>query len=85
MKQPKTFTIANWSQSRVELLVLCTLTIVAGVQLLEMHWAAATALAPFVIFGVLLGVSAFVQVTWMLMRGLDKLGDVAGLRKSPMA
>lgn len=85
MKHPKTFTTAKWEQSRVELLVLYVLTTAAGVQLFEMHWGAAMGVAPFVILGILLGVSAFVQTLWLLVRTLEKLGSLAGLRKSPLA
>lgn len=84
MKQPKTFTVARWSQSWVELLILYALITVAGAHLFEMSWVSAMASAPLAMLAILLGVFAFVQVSWLFMVGLEKLGSAVGLSKSPL-
>lgn len=85
MNQPKIIADQSWSQSWVELLILYALTTIGVHLLLGMQWMIAMAIAPVVMLVMLLALLVFVQVLWMLMVGLEKLGTAIGLRKSPLA
>ena len=85
MKQPKIFAESGWRQSSIELLVLYGLTVMAGSIILEMHWAVAMLAAPFMMIALLLAVMVFVQVLWVLVVGLDRIGSALGIRKSPLS
>jgi hypothetical protein len=85
MKQPKIFAEGGWKQSWMELVVLYALTVAASAIILEMHLVVAMMVAPFVMLAMLLAIFVFVQVLWMLVVGLDRLGAAAGLRKSPLS
>lgn len=84
-KQPKTFANVCWRNSWAELSLCYLLTTVVGAHLLDMHWLATMAVAPFAMLATLLGVATLVQLLWMFVVGLEKLGTVVGLRKSPIA
>jgi hypothetical protein len=85
MKQPKILADPDWRQSKVEILILFALTTMATTLLLDMHWLVAASISPFVMLAMLLAVMVFVQVSWMLIVGLDKVGNAIGLRKSPLS
>jgi len=85
MTEPKTLAETPWGQSRIELLVLLVLTTVGLGLLFDLHWLTALMLAPVVTLGLGLSVMAFVHVFWMLVVGIDRLGTILGLRKSPLA
>ena len=83
--QPKIIAEQSWSQSWTELLILYGLTTIGVNLLLDMQWLIAMAVAPVVMLVMLLALLLFVQVLWMFMLGLEKLGTALGLRKSPLA
>lgn len=85
MTQPKIFADSGWSQSWIELAVLYSLLMVGATIVLDMHWVVAMSVTPVLMLGLLLAVLVTVQVLWMLVIGLEKLGTAAGLRKSPLA
>ena len=85
MKEPKTLAESPWGQSWIEILVLYVLTTVGAGMLFKLHWLVAMATAPLIMLGLLLGVMALVQVMWMTVVGLEKVGSAAGVRKSPLA
>ena len=85
VNQPKIFSESNWKQSWVELAVLYSLLMVAATVVLEMHWLVAMSVTPVLMLGLLLAVIIGVQILWMVVVGLEKLGEVAGLRKSPLS
>lgn len=85
MKQPKIFADSGWAQSGIELLVLYALTTVAAALLMDMHMLVAMSIAPVAMLVMLLGVLVFVQLLWMVIIGLEKLGTAIGLRKSPLS
>ncbi len=85
MQQPKTLAETPWGQSRIELLVLLVLTTIGTGLLFDLHWVTALLVAPLVTLGLGLGVMAFVHVFWMMVVGVDRLGEMVGLRKSPLA
>jgi len=84
MNQPKIFSESNWKQSWVELAMLYSLLMVAATVVLEMHWLVAMSVTPVLMLGLLLAVIIMVQILWMVVVGLEKLGEAAGLRKSPL-
>lgn len=84
MRQKKTFAEAPWGQSWIELLVLYVLTTVGIGMLFDLHWTLAMFAAPAVMLGVLVGVMALVQSLWMLVVGMEKVGALVGVRKSPL-
>jgi len=85
MNQPKIFSESNWKQSWVELAMLYSLLMVAATVVLEMHWLVAMSVTPVLMLGLLLAVITMVQILWMVVIGLEKLGEAAGLRKSPLS
>lgn len=85
MNQPKIFSESNWKQSWVELAMLYSLLMVAATVVLEMHWLVAMSVTPVLMLGLLLAVIIMVQILWMVVVGLEKLGEAAGLRKSPLS
>lgn len=85
MKKPKIFADSGWSQSWIELTILYSLTSVAAALLLDMHWLVAMSVAPAIMLALLLAVMAFVQVLWMLVVGLERIGTALGMSKSPLS
>ena len=85
MDQPKIFADQSWGQSWTEILVLYALTTVGVSLLFGTHTIIAMAIAPVVMVVMLLALLVFVQVLWMVMIGLERLGTAIGLRKSPLA
>lgn len=85
MKEPKTLAESPWGQSWIEILVLYVLTTVGAGMLLHLHWLIAMVTAPFIMLVLLLGVMALVQIMWMVVLGMEKVGSAVGIRKSPLA
>ena len=56
------------------------LTIFAGI-----GWPWALVSAPVAMFALYLGLMLVVQVLWLIMLGLERVGTLLGLRKSPLA
>ena len=69
----------------LELGVLYVITSIAAAHVLSMHWLLAMLVAPFLVMVVLAGLVLFVQVLWILVLGLEKIGTSMGFRKSPLA
>ncbi len=84
MNKPKTFAEAGWNQSLVELSVLYVLIAGATIHFLDVHAMIAMAISPVIMLALLLGVTTFVEVLWMLVVGMDKVVNAVGLRKSPL-
>ena len=85
MKKQKIFSGFGLGHSKVELAVLYALTVVAAVVLMDLHWVVASSVAPLIMLATLITTLAFVQVLWMMVVGLERLGSAVGLRKSPLA
>jgi hypothetical protein len=85
MNEPKTLAESPWGQSWIEILVLYVLATVGCGMLLNTHWSVAMLLAPVAMLAFSLGVMLFVHTLWILVIGLEKLGQSFGLRKSPLA
>jgi hypothetical protein len=85
MKKPRIFADSGWSQSWIELAILYSLTSVATALLLDMHWLVAMSVAPGIMLTMLIAVMAFVQVLWMLVVGLERVGSALGMSKSPLS
>lgn len=85
MKKPKIFADSGWSQSWIELSILYSLTSVATALLLDMHWLVAMSVAPGIMMAMLLAVMAFVQILWMLVVGVERIGSALGMSKSPLS
>lgn len=65
--------------------MLYVIASIAAAHLLSMHWLLAMLVAPFLMLVVIGGLALFVQVLWMLVLGLEKIGTSVGFRKSPLA
>jgi hypothetical protein len=85
MKKPKIFADSVWSQSWIELTILYSLTCVATCLLLDMHWLGALSVAPAIMLTMLFAVMVFVQILWMLVVGLERVGSALGMSKSPLS
>lgn len=85
MYQPRTLVDTTWNDVTKELGALYLVTTVAAMQWLSVHWLLAMLLAPVLIAGGLLVLVAGVHLLWVLVVGLDRLGGLLGLRKSPLS
>jgi len=85
MNQPRIFSESNWNQSWTELAVLYSLLMVATTVVLDMNWLVAMSVTPVLMLVFMAAVLVAVQVLWMGVIGLEKLGTAAGLRKSPLS
>ena len=85
MHQPKTIAASAWKESWLEVGILYVFTSIAAAHLLSMHWLLAMLVAPFLVLVVIASLVLFVQVLWMLVLGLEKIGTSMGFRKSPLA
>jgi hypothetical protein len=85
MYPPKTLVEAVSHDNVMELGALYLVTVVATVQWLTVAWPIAMLLAPLIIGAGLLGLGVSVQLLWLLLVGLDRVGSALGLRKSPLA
>lgn len=85
MHQPKTIAASAWKEIGLELGILYIVTSIATAHLLGMHWLVAMAVAPFMVLVIIAGLVLFVQILWMLVLGLEKIGTSMGFRKSPLA
>ncbi|MCB1725775.1 MAG: hypothetical protein H6959_06615 [Chromatiaceae bacterium] len=85
MNEPKTFAKAGLGGAWVELTVVYALTLLALITLLKMNPLIAMVTTPFLMVVMLIGVMLLVQVLWMAVLGLERLGTACGLRKSPLS
>ncbi len=85
MEKPKTIARSAWRESRIELTILFAMSAVGATYVLSMHWLIALVVAPFIMAVILLGVMAFVQILWMSVLGLERIGSACGFRKSPLS
>ncbi len=85
MTKQKLFAGLGLGHSKVELAVLYVLTATAAVVLMDLHWLVALCVAPAVMLATLFSALVVVQVLWMLVVGMERLGTAVGLRKSPLA
>jgi hypothetical protein len=85
MYRPKTLIPRSRRETAIELAALYVLTTVAIVQLLSMHWLVALFVAPFIIGGALLALIVLINLLWLTMIGIDRLGALLGIRKSPLS
>jgi hypothetical protein len=85
MYQPRTLVETTWNDATKEMGALYLVTTVAAMQWLSLHWLLAMLLAPVLIAGGLFVLFAGVHLLWMLVVGLDRVGGILGLRKSPFS
>ena len=85
MKKQKLFAGLGLGHSKVELMILYALTATAAIVLMDLHWVVALSVAPGVMIATMLSTLAAVQVLWVLVVGMERLGTAVGLRKSPLA
>lgn len=85
MRQPKTIAHTGWKNCWGELVVVFGVTLFVSMTLLQMNLLVAMITAPFIMLALLLGVMLFVQLLWMLMLGLERMGSALGIRKSPLS
>lgn len=82
--EPQTIAKASWKQSGVELVILYALATVGATMFLQLHWQWAMLAAPVLMLVVLGGVAALVQSLWMLVVGIERIGEACGMRKTPL-
>lgn len=85
MQRPKTLAESGWRESMTELVALYIAITIATAYLLSMHWMVAMLVAPFLMLALLGGIMAFVQVLWLFVVSLERVGTSLGFRKSPLA
>ncbi len=85
MYQPKTLVDNGLRDSMMELSALYLVSTVAAMQWLSVPWLLAMLVAPLIMAAGLLGLIVVVQVLWVLVVGLDRIGGLLGLRKSPLS
>ncbi len=85
MHKPKTVAQSAWRESLLELGVLYIAASIAASYLLSMHWLLAMLVAPFIVLVLIASLVLLVQLMWMFITALEKIGTSLGLRKSPLA
>jgi hypothetical protein len=78
------FTVQAINTLWVEIATLYVLTAIAVTYWFELHWLAAFGLSPMFVGLILLTLLVCVQVLWVLVVGIDRLGAAIGIRKSPL-
>lgn len=84
-EDPKTIAREGIRQSWIELTTLYVLTTIGAAFFFQMHWLMAMVVSPVIMLAMLVCVMVFVQLLWMLVLGLERVGTACGLRKSPLA
>ena len=85
MNKPKLYAKSSLNQLSTELVTLFVLTTVAVTHLMDTNWLIAASLSPFVMLGAGVAIALMVEVLWMVVVGVDRLGNAVGIRKSPLA
>lgn len=85
MQQSKTQASPVWHEARAELAALFVLTSIAVAFLFDLHWTLAIAVSPLVMLVLLACIYVLVEVLWLAVLGLERLGGMLGIRKSPLA
>lgn len=85
MQQSKTYAPSVWREARAELAALFVLTSITVAHLFDLHWTLAMGVSPLVMLAFLGSVYVLVEVLWLGVIGLEKLGGVFGIRKSPLS
>lgn len=85
MNKPKTISAKGWYDNWVELTALFVIITISTTYLMQVHWVVATLMAPFVMAILLLSVVTVVQMFWLLVVGLDRVGTICGMRKTPLS
>ena len=85
MPQPKTYANSVWREARAELAALFVLTTIVVAHLFDLHWTLAMGVSPLVMLAFLGSVYVLVEVLWLAVIGLERLGRMFGIRKSPLS
>ena len=85
MQHTKTYTNPLWREARAELAALFVLTTITVAHLFDLHWTLAMGLSPLVMLAFLASVYVLVEVLWLGVIGLEKLGGLFGIRKTPLS
>jgi hypothetical protein len=85
MQQSKTYTKSIWREARAELAALFVLTAFTVAHLFDLHWTLAMGVSPMVMLAFLGSIYLLVEVLWLGVVGLEKLGGLFGIRKSPLS
>lgn len=85
MQKPKTIPKSALSECWVELSLLYVLVTFAEIFFLKAHWATAVMMAPLGVAIIVAGVLAFVQLLWLFVRGMERIGEACGMRKTPLS
>ena len=85
MQQSRTYAPSVWREARAELAALFLLTAIAVAHLFDLHWVMAMGVSPLVMLAFLASIYVLVEVLWFAVIGLEKLGTLFGIRKSPLS
>jgi hypothetical protein len=85
MQQSKSYAPSLWREARAELAALFVLTAIAVAHLFDLHWTLAMGVSPLVMLAFLGAIYVLVEVLWLGVIGLEKLGGLFGMRKSPLS
>lgn len=85
MQQSRTYAYSSWRDMRAEMAALFVLTTIAVAHLFDLHWTLAMGVSPLVMFAFLVSVYLLVELLWLAVLGLEKLGGLFGIRKSPLS
>lgn len=85
MNQPKTMHRGGADRSPADLALAYALASMAVIFVFDVHWVYGMAVAPLVMLAMLAAIALFVQLLWMLVLGMERVGQLVGLRKSPLS
>jgi hypothetical protein len=84
MSRPRLFNRAEIGELKSELSMLLLVSAVLAVHTFGLPWLVALVVAPLIGFGIVLVLALLVEVLWIMVSGVDRVGSAIGVRKSPL-
>lgn len=84
MSSPKLFTRPRIADLKREVALLFLVSAVLAGHTFGMPWSFALLAAPLIGTGIVLAIAVLVELLWLLVSGMDRVGAAIGVRKSPL-
>jgi hypothetical protein len=84
MSSPKLFSRPRIGDLKREIGMLFVVSAVLASHTFGLHWVFAVLAAPLIGTGIVLAIAVLVELLWLLVSGMDRVGAAIGVRKSPI-
>jgi hypothetical protein len=84
MSSPKLFSRPRIGELKREIAILFVVSTLLASQTFGLHWAFAVLLAPLIGGAIAAAIAMVVELLWLLVSGVDRVGAAIGVRKSPL-